>query len=77
MTTLGFAREIEYFKQQIFEQGAKLPLNVCISAIKFEGGPLEFVGSIPLHRQFNQYGIPNMIMTRNRTKFHSHLAHIP
>jgi hypothetical protein len=30
MTTLGFAREIIYFKQQVFEQGAKLPLKVCI-----------------------------------------------
>jgi hypothetical protein len=77
MTTLGFAREIKYFNQHIFEQGTKLPLNVCISAIKFEGEPLEFVGSIPLHRQFNQYGIPKMIMTRTRTKFHSYLTHIP
>jgi hypothetical protein len=77
MTTLGFVREIEYFKQQIFEQGTKLPLNVCISAIKFKGESLEFVGSIPLHRQFNQYGIPDMIMMRNQTKFHSHLTHIP
>jgi hypothetical protein len=50
MTTLGFAREIEYFKQQIFEQVIKLPLNVCIYTIKFEGEPQEFVGSIPLHR---------------------------
>jgi hypothetical protein len=30
MTTLGFAREIIYSEQQIFEQGAKLPLKVCI-----------------------------------------------
>jgi hypothetical protein len=30
MTILGFAREIIYFKQQVLEQGAKLPLNVCI-----------------------------------------------
>jgi hypothetical protein len=36
MTTLGFAREIEYFKQQIFEQGTKLPLNVCISAFNLK-----------------------------------------
>jgi hypothetical protein len=43
MTTLGFAREIEYFKQQIFERVIKLPLNVCIYTIEFEG-------SIPLHR---------------------------
>jgi hypothetical protein len=77
MTTLGFAREIKYFKQHIFEQGTKLPLNVCISAFKFKEVALEFVGSIPLDRQFNQYGIPKMIMTRNQTKFHSHLTHIP
>jgi hypothetical protein len=43
MTTLGFAREIEYFKQSIFEQGIKLPLNVCIYTN-------EFVGDIPFHR---------------------------
>jgi hypothetical protein len=42
MTTLGFAREIEYFKQQIFEQDIQLPLDVCISIIKFVGG-------IPFH----------------------------
>jgi hypothetical protein len=30
MTTLGFAIEIIYFEQQVFEQGAKLPLKVCI-----------------------------------------------
>jgi hypothetical protein len=66
MTTLGFAREIIYFKQQIFELGAKLPLNVCISISKFKEVPLEFVGSIPLDRRFNQYGIPKMIMTRNQ-----------
>jgi hypothetical protein len=42
MTTLGFAREIEYFKQQIFEQDIKLPLDVCIYIIKFVGG-------IPFH----------------------------
>jgi hypothetical protein len=30
MTTLGFAGEIIYFKQQVFEQGAKLPLKVSI-----------------------------------------------
>jgi hypothetical protein len=66
MTTLGFAREIIYFKQQVFEQGAKLPLKVCISTFKFEEKPLEFVGIIPLDRRFNQYGIPKMIMTRNQ-----------
>jgi hypothetical protein len=43
MTTLGFAREIEYFQQQIFERGIKLPLNVCIFT-------KEFRGDIPLHR---------------------------
>jgi hypothetical protein len=42
MTTLGFAREIEYFKQQIFEQDIKLPLYVCIYTIKIVGG-------IPFH----------------------------
>jgi hypothetical protein len=66
MTTLGFARETIYFKQQVFEQGAKLPLNVCISTFKFEEGPLEFVGIIPLDTRFNQYGILKMIMTRNQ-----------
>jgi hypothetical protein len=66
MTTLGFAGEIVYFKQQIFEQGAKLPLNVCNSTFKFEEVSLEFVGSIPLDRRFNQYGIPKMIMARNQ-----------
>jgi hypothetical protein len=60
MTTLGFARGIEYLKQQIFEQDIKLPLNVCIYIIKFEGG-------IPFHGKLNQYGILNMIMMRNRT----------
>jgi hypothetical protein len=30
MTTLGFAREIIYFGQQVFEQEAKIPLKVCI-----------------------------------------------
>jgi hypothetical protein len=50
MTTLGFAREIIYFKQQVFEQGAKLPLNVCISTFEFEEEPLEFVGIIPLEK---------------------------
>jgi hypothetical protein len=30
MTTLGFAREIIYFEQKVFEQEAKLPLKVCI-----------------------------------------------
>jgi hypothetical protein len=50
MTTLGFAREIKYFKQQIYGQVIRLPLNVCIYLIKFEGEPQEFVGSIPLHR---------------------------
>jgi hypothetical protein len=43
MTTLGFARRIEYFKQQIFEQDKGLPLDVCIFTI-------EFRGDIPLHR---------------------------
>jgi hypothetical protein len=43
MTTLGFAGEIDYFKQQIFERGIKLPLNVCINTN-------EFGGDIPLHR---------------------------
>jgi hypothetical protein len=66
MTTLGFAREIKYFKQQIFEQGTKLPLNVCNSTFKFKEVPLEFVGSIPLDRRFNQYGIPKIIMMRNQ-----------
>jgi hypothetical protein len=42
MTTLGFAREIEYFKL-IFERGIKLPLNMCININ-------EFGGDIPLHR---------------------------
>jgi hypothetical protein len=64
--SLGFAREIIYFKQQVFEQGAKLPLNVCISTFKFEEEPLQIVGIIPLDRRFKQYGIPKMIMTRNQ-----------
>jgi hypothetical protein len=29
MTILGFAGEIIYIEQQVFEQGAKLPLKVC------------------------------------------------
>jgi hypothetical protein len=37
MTTLGFAREIEYFKQQIFKQDKRLPLDVCIFTNKFRG----------------------------------------
>jgi hypothetical protein len=49
-----------------FEQGAKLPLKVCISTFKIEEVSLEFVGSIPLDRRFNQYGIPKMIMMRNQ-----------
>jgi hypothetical protein len=49
MITLGFAREIIYFKQ-VFEQGAKLPLNVCISTFEFKEEPLEFVGIIPLEK---------------------------
>jgi hypothetical protein len=43
MTTLGFARRIEYFNQQIFEHDKKLPLDVCLFTI-------EFSGDIPLHR---------------------------
>jgi hypothetical protein len=66
MTTIGFAREIIYFKQQVFEQGAKLALNVCISTFEFEEEPLEFVGIIPYDRRFNQYGIPKMIMMRKQ-----------
>jgi hypothetical protein len=43
MTTIGFARKIEYFKQQIFEHDKKLPLDVCIFTNKFRG-------DIPLQR---------------------------